>query len=112
MDDESKPESPTPNNSPMAAETPPAGFRVQRGHEHRSASQLSTLERLVEENCVLQRRILLYRKYAWLVADVLDACYGVLLRMQNALEKYAEGEAAEQAGGKAGGRGDGRSGWI
>lgn len=45
------------------------------------------LERLTQESCSLQWRILLYRRHSCLAMDILEASYGALLRLQNALEK-------------------------
>ncbi|KAF2259114.1 hypothetical protein CC78DRAFT_586273 [Lojkania enalia] len=71
---------------------------IQRVEEFQRRDHLETLEKLTEENCSLQQRILRYRKYSCLTLDILEKVYEGMLAMQKVLNECLEEEkAVEQA---------------
>jgi hypothetical protein len=71
---------------------------LQRVEEVQRRDHLDTLEKLTEENCSLQQRILRYRKYSCLTLNILETVYEGVLAMRKVLNECLEEEkAVEQA---------------
>jgi len=71
---------------------------IQRVEEFQIRDHLETLEKLTEENCYLQQRILRYRKYSCLTLNILEKVYEGVLAMRKVLNECLEEEkAVEQA---------------
>lgn len=69
---------------------------IQRVEEFQRKDYLETLEKLTEENCSLQQRILRYRKYSCLTMDILEKVYEGMLAMRKVLSECLEEEKAVQ----------------
>lgn len=66
-------------------------FLIQKVEELQETDRLYTLERVIDDNYALQKRILIYRKLWYLWTDILEALYGSLPRLWHALEGFVEG---------------------
>jgi hypothetical protein len=54
---------------------------IQRVDEFQRRDQLETIERLIIENSLLQRRVIMYQKHWYLTIDLLEKAYKAILSL-------------------------------